>query len=146
MPEVTEVRPLVPQLPSVGKSMEVCVQKGSPKTVHICANQLCFVTTVFFSAQSDEIRRQKKMCHISGTYIIQDLHTKIARGHPGDRQGWLHHTLLGLSGLFQKKQRLSPYSQPLGLSLLASLKTVQCMSLLPWVPQTRRILSRAHLG
>lgn len=70
---------------------EACVQKDSPRTVHICANQLCFATTVFFSAQSDEIRRHKcatfpTLC----TYIIQDLHTKIARGHPGDRQGWLY--------------------------------------------------------
>lgn len=60
---------------------EAYVQKGSLRTVHICANQQCFVTTVFFSAESDEIRRHKCF-HILRTYM--DLHTQKTRGHSGD--------------------------------------------------------------
>lgn len=42
-------------------------QKGSLRTVHICANQQCFVTTFFFlgSVRWDQ---KAQMCHCVGTY------------------------------------------------------------------------------
>lgn len=61
---------------------EARAQKGSLRTVHICANQHCFVTTIFFSALSDEIRRHKCATFYAPTL---DLHTQITRGLPGDR-------------------------------------------------------------
>lgn len=38
---------------------EARAQKGSLRTVHICTNQHCFVTTIFSQLLSDEIRRRK---------------------------------------------------------------------------------------
>lgn len=70
---------------------EARAQKGSLRTVHICANQHCFVTTIFFSALSDEIRRHKCATFDAPTL---DLHTQITRGHPRDRWCWPYFTHL----------------------------------------------------
>lgn len=48
-------------------------------TAHICANQLCFVSTVFLPAQSDEIRRHK-CATFPAPSMIQDLHPEDTQG------------------------------------------------------------------
>ncbi len=45
---------------------EARAQKGSLRTVHICTNQHCFVTTIF--SQLCQMRSEAQMCHILRTY------------------------------------------------------------------------------
>lgn len=153
IPKRADIRPgslrcdlLVPQLPSVGESMKrVRKKKGSPRTVHICANQLCFVATVFLPAQSDEIRRHKCPTFPAPS-MIQDLHPEDTQGtgRAGCTQDSSDHSLEKLA--VPNETATTPYPRtlkPWVLSLvLSQIKIVQRMSFLPCGggSQTCRIL------